>query len=402
MKNICVESDKLSRRFKDAQVNRTLIHPKLPQPTEKDDELLYCLPCEQQSDKIKDEDDDDDDQKDTNTKTEEEVTAQSHSFVICADSQLGMTSLNLEWETELNNCRKAVTKINTLQPRPKFVCMCGDIVDMEQSFYYNNPKALRKFDTLEECDAIQNKQNEDFQNVFNNLHEDIAIVCLCGNHDVGNRPTPNSIHKFRNAFGDEYLAFWVNGSYNIVLNNVLFFDPTAAMDMHKEQIVWLEQRLEYAVQHKAVQIFVFTHHPWFLYDENEDEEDLGNHGSPFPKEWYKLGKPGQFDKMIFPDSYFPISKKYRMGIMDLFQKYNVSACFSGHFHQNLVSQASFGMSMIITAPLSMVFESSGKPVQREENGMGIRIVNVFPHSKDNQEEERQLGCGRFTHHFERI
>ena len=46
--------------------------------------------------------------------------------------------------------------------------------------------------------------------------------------------------------------------------------------------------------------------------------------------------------------------------MELFRKYNVAASFAGHFHQNLVSETSFGMKMIITGPLSAMLESSGK------------------------------------------
>ena len=78
----------------------------------------------------------------------------------------------------------------------------------------------------EVCDAIQDEQNQDFKKLWSRLHQDIALVCLCGNHDIGNRPTPRSIARFRSAFGDEYLAFWANGSYNIVLNNVLFIAST--------------------------------------------------------------------------------------------------------------------------------------------------------------------------------
>lgn len=360
-------------RYQEAQRNRSLFHPNLPQPSQ--------VHGDTDRDKVK------------TCPTEFDVTRPQHSFVICADSQLGITSLNLEWETELNYCRQAVEKINSLQPRPQFVTMCGDIVDMEQSFYYNSPNALRHFETLEECETIQDKQNEDFKKVFDKIHEDIAIVCLCGNHDIGNRPSKKSIEKFRNAFGDEYLAFWTNGSYNICLNNVLFTDPSDAMDMYEEQLKWLEERLEYAAKHKAVQIFVFGHHPFFLYSENEDVDDLKDHGSPFPKEW------GESDK-IFSDAYFSIPKKYRMNAMRLFEKFKVSACFSGHFHQNLVSKASFGMDMIVTAPLSIVFESNGKPKQTEDNAMGIRLVEVVPfRDTDERNQRRSLGCGKFTHQF---
>jgi hypothetical protein len=194
------------------------------------------------------------------------------------------------------------------------------------------------------------------------LHPDIALVCLCGNHDVGNRPTPRSIARFRSAFGDEYLAFWSNGSYNIVLNNVLFVDRSGAERIFNTQLRWLENRLQYAKEHQAANIFVFAHHPWFLYDEKEDPEELTG-SSPYPKEWLasEEGESTAVDATSsFPDSYFSMPKKSRTQALELFRQYNVKACFSGHFHQNLVSKTRWGMDMIITAPLSVVFESTGK------------------------------------------
>eukprot|EP00592_Proboscia_alata_P005477 CAMPEP_0194382300 /NCGR_PEP_ID=MMETSP0174-20130528/59506_1 /TAXON_ID=216777 /ORGANISM="Proboscia alata, Strain PI-D3" /LENGTH=505 /DNA_ID=CAMNT_0039167491 /DNA_START=198 /DNA_END=1715 /DNA_ORIENTATION=+ len=300
-----------------------------------------------------------------------------HSFVICADSQIGMTSRNQEWETELEYCRDAIEKINSLDPKPSFACVCGDLVDMDSSFYRNSDQFSK-----EECDAIQDRQNADFKRVWSAIDDDIPLICLCGNHDVGNRPNAASIQKFRSAFGDEYLSFWVNGTYNIALNNVLFSDPTDAPDLFEEQNAWLENRLIYANEHGAEQIFVFCHHPWFLYDENEDASDLLG-SCPFPKEWGQSGE-------AFPDNYFGIPKKYREIAMNLFERYNVAACFCGHFHQNLVSRSSFGMEMIITASLSLLFESSGKPTEQsiDPNGRGIRIVDVMD--------------GYISHRFEQI
>jgi hypothetical protein len=107
----------------------------------------------------------------------------------------------------------------------------------------------------EVCDSIQDEQNEDFKQLWSRLHPDIALVCLCGNHDLGNRPTPRSISRFRAAYGDEYLAFWVNSTYNIVLNNVLFVDPSGAKRIYKTQLRWLEERLKYAQDHQAKQVY---------------------------------------------------------------------------------------------------------------------------------------------------
>ena len=336
------------RNFQDAQKDRTLHHSKLPQTL-----------CNGQQ------------------------LRQPFSFVVCADTQLGMTNANREWETELTYARHAVKQINALQPRPAFCCCCGDLVDMEYTFY------VHKGFTKQECDDIQDKQNRDFQSVWSELHEDIAMVCLCGNHDLGNRPTRSSIERFTNAFGDDYLAFWVHGTYNIVLNTTLFSDPSGAIELYERQLEWLECQLRYAREQNASLIFVFGHHPWFLYHDEEDKSDLPG-VIPFPIEWNMPGSGG------FPDYYFHIPKQFRTRVMELFAQFQVDAAFSGHFHQNLVSKASFGMDMIITSSLSMVFESTGKPVK---NGVldepshvrGIRVVDV--------EVGEDTALGGFSHRF---
>jgi len=325
------------RQFRETQQGRSLHHPRVPQ---------------------------------------DDVTKRGNfSFVVCADTQLGMTSSNAEWETELAYARQAVRQINRLEPRPAFCCCCGDLIDMEYTFYV--PKGWDR----EDCDKVQDEQNRNFQSVWNELHPDIAMVCLCGNHDVGNKPSPESIQRFTDAFGDDYLGFWVNGTYNICLNTALFSNPSAAMQLYQEQLDWLEERLKYAKANEAANIFVFGHHPWFLY--SDDEEELPG---IIPYQQANITMEGGF-----PDSYFHIPLKYRTGVLELFREYQVDACFSGHFHQNLVSKSSFGMDMIITSSLSMVFDSNGKPPGQDPSVRGIRVVNVCTGDKGER--------GTYSHHF---
>eukprot|EP00934_Nitzschia_sp_Nitz4_P009110 Nitzschia sp. Nitz4//scaffold62_size106224//86487//90411//NITZ4_004369-RA/size106224-processed-gene-0.39-mRNA-1//1//CDS//3329555895//9100//frame0 len=292
----------------------------------------------------------------------------SHTFVVCADTQLGMTNNNKDWEVEVEFSKKAVQEINSLSPRPLFCCVCGDLVHMTERIY------VGKGYSKEECDAIQDAQVTDFQGIWKDLHQDIALVCLCGNHDVGNRPNKASIERFKNNFGDDYLAFWANGTYNIIVNSCLFADPTDAQDLYIQQLAWLEERLNYATSHKAEHIFVFSHHPWFLYNEDEDEtkDVLGSSPLLMPSP----EGSGEVEQRI-KDSYFLIPKQYRVKVMQLFSKHGVTASFSGHFHQNLVSKASFGMEMIVTGSLSVVLESNGIPKDFiEPKTQGYRIVQV--------------------------
>lgn len=167
------------------------------------------------------------------------------------------------------------------------------------------------------------------------------------------------------AFGDEYLGFWAQRSYNIVVNTSLFNDPSRALHIYKKQLTWLEDRLEYAQLNDATHVFVYSHHPWFLYNENETGED------------YK-GFSSLHDAFVVPDSYFHVPLEYRKHAMDLFRKYKVTAAFAGHFHQNVISKTTFGMSMIITAPLSRILRSNGVPehCRGERTTQGVRLVTA--------------------------
>jgi len=325
----------------------------------------------------------------SSSSSELESHTPSHRFVVCADPQLGMTTLNRDWVAEIEYCKAAVKKINSLQPRPKFACVCGDLIDMEESFYNNNPNALAQWDK-DYCDQVKEQQVQDFKDIFNEMHPDIALICVCGNHDIGNRPTPETISRFRKDFGDEYLAFWANGTYNIILNNVLFNNPDGAMDIFEDQLKWLEDRLQYANKFRAAQIFVYAHHPWFLYHEEEEDADLKG-GIPMPSEWVE--KNDKLKNVVMSDAYFSVPKIQRKIALDLFRQYNVTACFCGHFHQNVVKKTSWGMDMIVTGPISMTLESTSNK-DSTETGRGIRIVDV------TLDGERNVGGGYFSHRFE--
>ena len=287
------------------------------------------------------------------------------TFAVCADTQFGMTSRNREWETEMEYSKQAIRYLNEV--KPLFCCVCGDLVDMSSQLY------TRDETEIPELDAIQDRQNEDFKRIWDDLDSDIALVCVCGNHDVGNRPTRATIQRFRSAFGDDYLSFWVRGTFNIVLNTSLFMNTSGAGDLYTEQLAWLKESLQEARLKNASQIFVFGHHPWFLYDENETVTDLKGE-APYPPEWEPRGRG-------IPDSDFSIPIERRAPVLDLFREYNVSAAFAGHFHQNLVSRTSSGMYMIVTSSLSLVFESSGIPSTfNEPRTRGVRLVSVEENS----------------------
>lgn len=101
------------------------------------------------------------------------------------------------WKLELNKAICAVDQINNLTPRPQFVVICGDFVnEMPNSklnhitFYFYKIYIYIPDDT-----EIYQLQVNDFMKIFSNLHPSISLVCVCGNHDVGNIPDEKSIDK---------------------------------------------------------------------------------------------------------------------------------------------------------------------------------------------------------------
>jgi hypothetical protein len=63
-----------------------------------------------------------------------------------------------------------------VRPAPRFVVVCGDLIDAWPS----SPDAQRR-------------QIEALTLALSAVRVDVPLVCVCGNHDVGNRPTPASI-----------------------------------------------------------------------------------------------------------------------------------------------------------------------------------------------------------------
>lgn len=108
----------------------------------------------------------------------------------------------------------------------------------------------------------------------------------------------------------------------------------------------------------------------FLKHGNETDEEITTFSSA-PEGWGPAGTR-------FPDGYFTIPKEERQMAMILFKRYGVTACFSGHFHQNVIAQTSWGMPMIVTGPLSMTLRSemSDELSKGEPFGCGMRIVDV--------------------------
>ena len=118
-----------------------------------------------------------------------------------------------------------------MQPRPAFFIVCGDLVDAYASLH----PGIRCGDILRLLDKylhdwIRRRQESDFKAVYSELHPDIPLVCVCGNHDVGDTPSHTSIRQYNAAFGDDYFSFYRSGCCFIVLNSQLYADSSQVTD----------------------------------------------------------------------------------------------------------------------------------------------------------------------------
>jgi hypothetical protein len=114
-------------RYTNAQKNHTLIHPSLPQPSLVETTVTtaeakkYHKHSPSPIRKQHAEKDVQEEEEDVDNDADES----SFFFIVCADTQLGMTRDNRDWQEEIAYSRQAVTYMNQMDPAPLFCCVCG-------------------------------------------------------------------------------------------------------------------------------------------------------------------------------------------------------------------------------------------------------------------------------------
>jgi predicted phosphodiesterase len=271
-------------------------------------------------------------------------------FMQMADSQLGMAETfpgqTAGWAREEELLRRAIAEINRL--RPSFAIVCGDLVN-------EYPGAAG------EENLKRAQQTFDFQLACSAVDPSIPLVCVCGNHDVGNRPTPESIELYTGTFGDDYFTFMIDGVKCIVLNSQLYKDASAAPELLAEQMRWLRDELASAETATAAHVLCFCHVPPFVFKPDE------------------------------PSAYFNLDTDVRNELLSLLASHRVTACFCGHYHRNgggvYSSPAGAELEVVVTGacgvnvttkPVGNPLEIEGMGTCREvcEEVSGMRIVRL--------------------------
>ncbi|KAK4313485.1 hypothetical protein Pmani_012242 [Petrolisthes manimaculis] len=246
-------------------------------------------------------------------------------FIQAADTQPGLQERYVEglkdpgWTKEVEWTRQMVKDINKMEPRPKFLVICGDLLDA----YPETQAATRLL------------QEEDLKKELLSL--EIPLVCVCGNHDVGDIPTPSTVASYRASFGDDFFSFWCGGVFFLVVNSQYYQDSTKVEILAAEQEAWLEHQLEQVVHQKPKHCVVFQHIPYFISSPEEDDE------------------------------YFNLPKQLRDNLLSRLYKAGVRYIFCGHYHRNAGGHY-LDMEEVVTSAV-------GAQLGPDTNG--FRIVKVL-------------------------
>ncbi|XP_066520600.1 serine/threonine-protein phosphatase CPPED1 [Hoplias malabaricus] len=248
-------------------------------------------------------------------------------FIQAADPQLGLMKAwrvgdcnggGDEWSEEVQLTKQAVQAINKLQPQPRFIALCGNLV-------HAMPDS-----------PFREEQEKDLKEVLRGTCPDIPLIFVSGNHDLGNTPTPDTVEQYCRCWGDDYFSFWVSGVLFLVLNSQFFFDASGCPQLEQAQEAWLEQQLQSAVKSSACHILILQHIPLYICSPHEKDE------------------------------YFNLQKTKREILIQKFSQAGVKAVFSGHYHRN-AGGCHDGLEMVVTSAIGC---------QLGEDTHGVRVVVV--------------------------
>ena len=262
-------------------------------------------------------------------------------FIQAADTQLGLIENykkgqgkegagypdEITWDKEIALCTQSVEILNAMRPKPRFFIICGDLVD---AFPHEWPD-------------VRKRQEEDFFKVYSKLDKEIPLVCVCGNHDIGNEPTMENIDGYKETFGDDFFSFWVDGCFMIVVNSQFYEHRESVEEYAAEQDKWLDEQLKKAK--KAKHCFVFQHIPIFC--KKPDEKKF----------------------------YFNMRMEMREMLLPKLANAGVSKIFCGHYHQNSGGWFEDRLESVVTTAIGC---------QIGEDTHGMRIVKV---KEDNVKHE---------------
>lgn len=192
-------------------------------------------------------------------------------------------------------------------------------------------------------------------------------MCVCGNHDVGNKPTKETIKLYTDEFGCDYQSLWYGGIKFVVLNSQIIQGLDVTNELYIEHEKWVDRELSKKHKNKPEHTVVFCHIPPFCFDPEEKQTNFN---------WAKGKRDMWLDKMV---------------------KANVKKVYCSHYHRRaggkykdleVVVSGALG-THILTKEVPIEFQRSKLDeinfklsykgfggVETNENTSGLQLVSV--------------------------
>ncbi|KFD49510.1 hypothetical protein M514_09621 [Trichuris suis] len=245
------------------------------------------------------------------------------SFAIIADPQFGMLKPEqCDWSVEKALLDNTINAINALNEQPCFVAFVGDLTHAEP---FTNAKRA---------------QIQDFISSVRNLRA--RALFLCGNHDIGDKPTIDSLRAYRQSFGSDYYSVDQLDSKFIFLNSQLFFGYRDFVEESAMQWTWLTDLCNSVFVLPYRHVVVLQHVPPFVETIKEAPKPIRNLDMTFN----------------LPDVNMRFNLLGKLGAV------GVQQVFCGHLHRNAIAKDS-GFEIVVTNSTTSVTNN------------GYRLVRVY-------------------------
>jgi len=287
----------------------------------------------------------------------------NYNFICMGDAQIGMGDQKAEEEFSI----LAVKFINKRKDSIRFVVICGDHTHNLEGIWSKGDVEGGRKKRLEELKS--------FKLIYSKLDKSIPLVCVCGNHDVGNKPTRKTTDMYKEEFGDDYFSFWCGGIKFFVLNSQIIqgLSPIDQFSIDHEN--WADKAFKAEHKFYPIHSVVMCHIPPFCWDPEEKHTNFN---------WPKDKRVQWLDKML---------------------EANVKKVYSSHYHRRaggkykeleVVVTGAIG-TQILTKNVPPEFEGSKLDeinfklayegfggVETNEESSGLLVVTV---SKDGLSEK---------------
>jgi len=286
-----------------------------------------------------------------------------YKFICMGDTQLGMG----DQKTEEEFSKIAVEFINKRRGHIKFVVICGDHTHNLEGIWAKGDVVSGRKKRIDELKA--------YKRIYSKLHKDIPLVCVCGNHDVGNKPTDQTIKLYTEEFGDDYLSFWAGGVKFCVLNSQIIQGLDSSNELSRKHEKWADEVFEQKHENEPVHVVAMCHIPPFCWDFDEKDTNFN---------WPKEKRAMWLDKMLKANVKKVYCAHYHRRAGGIYKELEVvvTGALGTHIRTKEVPKK-FQRSKLEEINFKLSYEGFGGTEVNEKTS-GLQVVTV---SKTGLEEE---------------